>query len=80
MKSHLKSAFGIVATVMVLFAVIAVVVVRNTSDLIVGEAHVRVQSIAKSTTTEIDRLMTGVETAVANQRWVVEEKLDAPGE
>ena len=78
MKSHLKSAFGIVAAVMVLFAVIAVVVVRNTSDLMVDEARMRVQSIAKSTTTEIDRLMTGVETAVANQRWVVEEKLADP--
>ena len=37
MKSHLISAFGIVAVVMVLFAVIAVVVVRNTSDLMVDE-------------------------------------------
>ena len=78
MKSYLKSAFGNVTAVMALFAIIAVVVVRNTSDLMVEEARMRVQSIAKNTTTEIDRLMTGVETAVANQRWVIEEKLANP--
>ena len=74
MKTLLKSTFGIVTAVMVLFAVIALAVTRNTSSLMVEEATKTVRSIAKNTTGEIDRLMTGVETAVANQKWIIGER------
>ena len=78
MKTLLKSTFGIVTAVMVLFAVIALAVTRNTSSLMVEEATKTVRSIAKNTKGEIDRLMTGVETAVANQKWIIGERLRDP--
>ena len=78
MKTFLKSTFGLVIAVMMLFAVIAVFVVTNTSDLMVKEATRTVRSVAKNTTGQIDQLMTGVETAVANQKWIIGENLGDP--
>ena len=78
MMALLKSAFNIVAAVVVLFALIAVVVAKNTSALMVSEAERTVKSVVKNTTGQIDRLMTSVESAVANQKWVIGEHLDDP--
>ena len=78
MKALLKSTFNIVAAVVVLFALIAIVVAKNTSALMVSEAERTVKSVVKNTTGQIDRLMTGVESAVANQKWVIGEHLDDP--
>ena len=78
MKAFLKSTFGLVIAVMALFAVIAVFVVTNTSNLMVAEATKTVRSVAKNTTGQIDQLMRGVETAVANQKWIIGEKLKDP--
>ena len=77
-KSLLKSTFNIVAAVVVLFAVIAVFVAKSTSSLMVNQAEKTVQSVVKATTGRIDRLMTGVEAAVANQKWVIGEHLGEP--
>ena len=78
MKTLLKSTFNIVAAVVVLFALIAIIVARNTSALMVSEAERTVRSVVKNTTGQIDRLMTSVESAVANQKWVIGEHLDDP--
>ena len=78
MKTLLKSTFNIVAAVVVLFALIAIVVAKNTSARMVSEAERTVKSVVKATTGRIDRLMTGVESAVANQKWVIREHLDDP--
>ena len=78
MKSLLKSTFNIVVAVVVLFAAIAVFVAKNTRSLMTNQAEKTVQSIVKETTGRIDRLMTGVEAAVANQKWVIGEHLDDP--
>lgn len=78
MKAFWKSTFGLVAATMVLFSVIAVFVAHNTSALMVDEAQRTVRSVVKATTGRIDRLMTGVETAVANQKWIICEKLGDP--
>ena len=78
MKALLKSTFGIVAAVMLLFAVMAAFVARNTSALMVEEAERTLGSVVSATTMRINVLMAGVETAVANQRWVVEEHLREP--
>ena len=78
MKALIKSTFNIVAAVVVLFAVIAVFVAKSTSSLMVNQAEKTVQSVVKATTGQIDRLMTGVEAAVANQKWVISEHLDDP--
>ena len=78
MKSLLKSTFNIVAAVVVLFAAIAVFVAKKTSAQMVEQARKTVENLVKATTGQIDRLMTGVETAVANQKWVISEHLDDP--
>ena len=78
MKALLKSTVGVVAAVVVLFAVIAVFVARSTSSLMVDQAEKTVKSVVKATTGRIDRLMAGVESAVANQKWVICEHLDDP--
>ena len=78
MKALLKSAFNIVAAVVVLFALIAIIVAKNTSALMVSEAERTVRSVVKNTTGQIDRLMTSVESAVANQKWVIGDHLDEP--
>lgn len=78
MKMFLKSTIGTVAAVMVLFAAIALLVAKSTSDLMVSEATKTVRSIAKNTTGKIDRMMDGVETAVANQKWIIHENLSRP--
>ena len=78
MRAFLKSTFGMVAAVVVLFVAIAVFVARNTSQQMVDQARKTVENLVKATTGQIDRLMTGVETAVANQKWVIGEHLDEP--
>ena len=78
MRALLKSTFGLVSAVMAFFAVVAIVAVKSTSSLMVAEATKTVRSVAKNTTGQIDRLMTGVETAVANQKWIIAERLGDP--
>ena len=78
MRALLKSTFNIVAAVVVLFAAIAVFVAKSTSSLMVDQAEKTVKSVVKATTGRIDRLMTGVEAAVANQKWVIGEHLGDP--
>ena len=78
MKALLKSTVSVVVAVVVLFAAIAVFVAKSTSSLMVGQAEKTVKSVVKATTGRSDRLMTGVESAVANQKWVICEHLDDP--
>ena len=78
MKALMKSTFGMVAAVVVLFVAIAVFVARNTSQQMVDQARKTVENVVKATTGQIDRLMTEVETAVANQKWIIGERLDEP--
>lgn len=78
MKSLIKSIFNVVAAMVLLFAAIAVFVAKSTSSLMVNQAEKTVRSIVKATTGQIDRLMTEVEAAVANQKWIIAEHLEEP--
>ena len=78
MRSLFSSTFNVVAAVVVLFAAIAVFVARNTSALMVDQAEKTVRSVVRETTGQIDRMMTGVEAAVANQKWIIGEHLADP--
>ena len=78
MKALLKASFNLVAVVVAIFALLAVFVAKNTSSLMVSEAERTVRSVVKNTTGQIDQLMLGVETAVANSVWIIREHLDDP--
>lgn len=78
MRSLLKSTFGLVAVVMAFFAAISAFVANRSSKLMVDEATKTVQGVVKNSTGQINRMMTGVETAVANQRWIIRENLADP--
>jgi len=78
MNRLLKSTFGLVIIVMLFFAVIALVFVRQSRQIIVSQAETSVKNLVKATTGKIDRLMSGVETAVASQKWIIGERLGNP--
>ena len=78
MKAIHRSAFGIFAAVIVLFAALAALVARRTSVMITEEAERTVKSVVKETTARINQQLLGVETATRNFAWVVGEHLDDP--
>ena len=78
LRSILKSVFNVVAALVLLFAAIAVFVAKNTSSLMVNQAEKTVRSVVKATIGQVDRLMTSVESAVANQKWIIGTHLDDP--
>ena len=78
MKAIHRSAFGVFAAVIVLFAALAVFVARRTSEMMTAEAERTVKGVVKETTLRIDWLMRSVETAVRNSAWTVGEHLEDP--
>lgn len=78
MKAFLKSTFGLVLVVMAFFAVVAFFLVRSARQIVVAQAEESVRNLVKATTGKIDQLTLGVETAVANQTWVIDEHLADP--
>ena len=78
MKAIHRSAFGIFAAVIVLFAALAVFVAHRTSVMMTDEAERTVKSVVKETTVRIDRQLMEVETVTRNFAWVVGEHLEEP--
>lgn len=78
MNKLLKSTLGLVVSVMLLFSAAAIVFVRQSRKTIVSQVEESVQNLVKATTGKIDRLMSGVETAVKSQRWIIDDKIDSP--
>ena len=78
MKAIHRSAFGIFAAVIVLFAALAVFVARRTSEMMTEEAERTVKSVVKETTTRINQQLLEVETVTRNFAWVVGEHLEDP--
>ena len=78
MKAIHRSAFGIFAAVIVLFAALAVLVARRTSVMMTEEAERTVKSVVKETTARINQQLLAVETVTRNFAWVVSEHLDDP--
>lgn len=73
-----KSACGIFAAVIVLFAVLAVFVAKRTSAMMSDEAERTARSVVRETVGRINLQMASVETAVRNYAWVVGERLENP--
>ena len=78
MKAIHRSAFGIFAAVIVLFASLAVIVARRTSEMMTEEAERTVKGVVKETAVRIDRQLLAVETATRNFAWIVDEHLEDP--
>ena len=78
MKAIHRSAFGIFAAVIVLFAALAVLVARRTSVMMTEEAERTVKSVVRETTALINQQLLAVETATRNLAWVVGEHLEDP--
>ena len=78
MKAIHRSAFGIFAAVIVLFAALAVLVARRTSVMMTEEAERTVKSVVKETTARINQQLLAVETVTRNFAWVVGEHLEDP--
>ena len=78
MKAIHRTAFGIFAAVIVLFAALAVFVARRTSVMMAEEAERTVKSVVKETTARINQQLLGVETVTRNFAWVVSEHLAEP--
>ena len=78
MKALHRSAFGIFAAVIVLFAALAVFVARRTSVMMTEEAERTVKSVVKETTARINQQLLAVETVTRNFAWVVGEHLEDP--
>ena len=78
MKALHRSAFGIFAAVIVLFAALAVFVARRTSVMMTEEAERTVKSVVKETTARINQQLLAVETVTRNFAWVVGEHLENP--
>ena len=78
MKALHRSAFGIFAAVIVLFAALAVFVARRTSVMMTAEAERTVKSVVKETTARINQQLLAVETVTRNFAWVIGEHLEDP--
>ena len=78
MKAIHRSALGIFAAVIVLFAALAVFVARRASVMMTAEAERTVKSVVKETTTRINQQLLEVETVTRNFAWVVGEHLEDP--
>ncbi len=75
-KKHLSLI--IVGSTMLLFLAVSVIVARSTAMMMENEARRTVRNIVDATVQRIDRMMSGVETAVGNSAWIVNEHLDDP--
>ena len=78
MKAIHRSAFGIFAAVIALFAALAVLVARRTSVMMTEEAERTVKSVVKETTSRINQQLLVVETVTRNFAWVVGEQVENP--
>ena len=78
MKALHRSAFGIFAAVIVLFAALAALVARRTSVMMTAEAERTVKSVVKETTARINQQLLAVETVTRNFAWVIGEHLEDP--
>ena len=78
MRALHRSAFGIFAAVIALFASLAAYVARSTSVMMTAEAERTVKSVVRETTTRIDRLLRTVEAVTGNYAWIVGEHLGDP--
>ena len=78
MKAIHRSAFGIFAAIIVLFAALAVFVACSTSAMMTEEAERTVKSVVRETTLRVDRQLLTVEAATRNCAWVVGEHRDDP--
>ena len=73
-----RSACGIFAAVVVLFAALAVFVANRTSAMMSAEAERTARSVVRETVGRINLQMASVETAVRNYAWAVGERLEDP--
>ena len=61
MKAIYKSAFGILASVIALFVVLAVLVANRTSEMMTEAAERTVKSVVNETAVKVDRQIRAVE-------------------
>ena len=78
LNSRTKSTFILVSAVMVFFIIIAIMVAKSSSKLLIEEATETVRSVVKNTTGRIDRMMASVQTSLEDQCWIIRENLDKP--
>ena len=78
MKSVKRANIPVVVVTAALFVAIASFVALSTSKMMEREARSTVENVVKATVGRIDGLMAGVESAVKNSTWIVEEHLDNP--
>ena len=78
MKATHKTAFGIFAAVVILFAALATIVACQTSAMMREEAARTMKSVVKESTLRVDRVMLSVETVTRNFAWVVDEHIAEP--
>ena len=78
MKAPHRTAFGIFAAVVVLFASLAAVVACRTSAMMREEAARTMRSVVRESTLRVDRVMLAVETVTRNFGWVVGEHVSEP--
>ena len=78
MKAICKSAFGILASVIALFVVLAVLVANRTSEMMTEAAERTVKSVVNETAVRVDRQIQAVEAVTRNFAWVVGEHVGEP--
>ena len=78
MKALHRSAFGIFAAIIVLFAALAALVARRTSVMMTEGAGRTVKSVVRETTSRINQQLLAVETVTRNFAWVVGEQVENP--
>ena len=78
MKILVKSTFGLMLAVMLFFVAVAGFFIQQSRAIIITQAEKTVRNLVRETTGKIDRMMSGVETAVSSQRWLIREKLSQP--
>ena len=78
MKPVKQANIPVVIVTAALFVAIASFVALSTSKMMEREARSTVENVVKATVGRIDGLMAGVESAVKNSTWIVEEHLDSP--
>lgn len=78
MKAESRTAFGIFAAVIVLFAALATLVALRTSAMMREEAARTMKSVVKESTLRVERVMLAVETVTRNFGWVVGEHVEDP--
>jgi hypothetical protein len=78
MKPVKRANIPVVVVTAALFVAIASFVALSTSKMMEREARSTVENVVKATVGRIDGLMAGVESAVKNSTWIVEEHLDNP--